>query len=376
MINNLICQECPNGCSLIVEWSDEFHAVIAGNQCSRGVGYVGRILRQDKKIYVLSKEKMPSFSTAALQDIALLWGIKVAGARYDISVQGSPERSAFRVVVEDEEKKLFVMEQLLLKSLAIKKNIARTLEFLSERKLRQVKPYIPNAQGEAIVKYKSSFWQIMPFISGVELDRAKYMDDAWRGPVLAKFLIDLREKSKDIPFFNPQRSFSLKDYIDRLVGHVKMYKTSLREEVVGVMDFLEKEFMPSYAKLPVAFCHGDYHPMNIIWSEDDIHCVIDWEFTGYKSEIYDVANLIGCVGVEDPLALTGEFIQSFIAAMQKARIISDVSWDCLVQFIVALRFAWLSEWLRRRDEEMITLEMDYMRLLMENKKALRESWQL
>jgi len=41
----------------------------------------------------------------------------------------------------------------------------------------------------------------------------------------------------------------------------------------------------------VAFCHGDYHPMNIIWSADDIKCVIDWEFSEYKSEIYDAANI-------------------------------------------------------------------------------------
>jgi homoserine kinase type II len=216
----------------------------------------------------------------------------------------------------------------------------------------------------------------MPFVSGVELDRAAYMYEEWRGPVLAKFLIELRDRSQDMSLFDPKKSFSLKDYIYRLVGHIKTYKTSVKDEITSVVDFLEKEFMLFYEKIPVSFCHGDYHPMNIIWSKDDIQCVIDWEFLGYKSEIYDIANLMGCIGVEDPSALTGELVKSFIVGIKEAQVISDVSWKYLGEFIVALRFAWLSEWLRRHDEEMITLELDYMRLLMENKRALHESWKL
>jgi homoserine kinase type II len=126
--------------------------------------------------------------------------------------------------------------------------------------------------------------------------------------------------------------------------------------------------------MPVAFCHGDYHPMNVIWSADDIKCVIDWEFSGYKREIYDAANLIGCIGVEDPRSLTGELVKSFISDMKIARIISKISWKYLVEFIVALRFAWLSEWLRRKDTEMISLELDYMRVLIDNKNILQKTW--
>jgi homoserine kinase type II len=102
--------------------------------------------------------------------------------------------------------------------------------------------------------------------------------------------------------------------------------------------------------------------------------VIDWEFSGYKNELYDAANLIGCVGVEDPQSLTGGLVKSFIADMKSAKIISNISWEYLVEFIVALRFAWLSEWLRQKDSEMIRLELDYMQLLIENKNSLQKVW--
>jgi homoserine kinase type II len=160
----------------------------------------------------------------------------------------------------------------------------------------------------------------------------------------------------------------------KLIRDVNLYNKTIVRDIKNVACFLEKDFMPAYEKLPVAFCHGDYHPMNIIWSADDIKCVIDWEFSGCKSEIYDAANLIGCVGVEDPQSLTGDLVNSFIADMKRAKIISNISWRYLVEFIVALRFAWLSEWLRLRDTEMIRLELDYMRLLIENKNILQKAW--
>jgi len=51
-----------------------------------------------------------------------------------------------------------------------------------------------------------------------------------------------------------------------------------------------------------------------------------------------------------------------------------MSSTCFPDFVVALRFAWLSEWLRRDDVEMIALELDYMDLLIEHRGRLRSLW--
>jgi len=53
---------------------------------------------------------------------------------------------------------------------------------------------------------------------------------------------------------------------------------------------------------------------------------------------------------------------------------AETSWTCLPEFVVALRFAWLSEWLRKDDVEMIGLELDYMDLLIEHRGRLRRVW--
>jgi homoserine kinase type II len=370
----LVCGACPNGCNLELIWTDEAHVVVARNKCSRGIGYAHRMLGKERKVFITAKEQMPSISLTTLKELGQCWGKKVAKPRYDICVQGSPERSAFRVVFEDEAQDLFVLEQLFLKTLTAKQNIAKTLQFLDGRGLKRINPYLLNSSGEAVVKYKTGFWQLADFVDGVELDRPAYVFDAWRGLALARFLVDLREKAQELPSFGGKKIFSLKDYVYRLVKNIETYHSAIHKEVSFVMDFLEGDLMGSYQAMPVVFCHGDYHPMNMIWAQKNIRCVIDWEFSGYKNEIYDMANLIGCVGIEDPSALQGGLVQSFVGEIRASGIISTESWPLLLDFVVALRFAWLSEWLRRCDEEMIALELEYMRLLIENKQSLRVSW--
>jgi homoserine kinase type II len=128
--------------------------------------------------------------------------------------------------------------------------------------------------------------------------------------------------------------------------------------------------------LPVLFCHGDFHPLNIIWSEDSIKAVIDWEFMGIKPRIYDAANLVGCIGIEDPEGLTGEFACDFITALKEAELVSGISREFFPEFVIAVRFAWLSEWLRHKDREMIELETVYMNLLADNSDMLKNALKL
>ena len=373
-MKNLICQECPNGCNLTLDWKDAENVFVVGNICASGIFYAARIIRREKNAHIHAKEETRQFSKETLKAVTDLWQVRLKMLHYKIPVQGSPERSVFRVVLEDKNGKYFVLEQIPVKSLKHKRQIAATLDFLSKKNLARIQPYLADEKGKHVIKYKNNFWQMIPFVRGIPLDREKYMYEKWRGPALADFLIELRRKTSGLPFFDSSKVFSLKNYAYKLIRDINLYNKNIVSDIKDVACFLEKDFMPLYEKLPVAFCHGDYHPLNIIWSADDIKCVIDWEFSGYKSEIYDAANLIGCVGVEDPQSLTGDLIKRFIADMKETGIISKTSWKYLVEFIIALRFAWLSEWLRRRDTEMISMELDYMRLLIENKSSVQKAW--
>jgi len=329
-------------------------------------------VKSRKRIRVV--QQTSSFTRESLKTVVNLWQIRLKKLHPRIAIQGSPERSLFRIVLEDHHDRYFLLEQISPKSVGHKKRIAAILDLLAGKKLSRIRPYLADANGHHIVPYKNNFWQMSPFVQGRKLDRDKYIFEKWRGHALAAFLINLRRKSRKLPLANFCNVFSLKNYVYKLVREINLFNKDICNEVNGVVGFLEKKFMPDYEKQPLAFCHGDYHPLNIIWSDDDIQCVIDWEFCGYKRDLYDAANLIGCIGVEDPQSLRGDLAISFITDLKKSKIISKTSWPYLLEFIVALRFAWLSEWLRRNDREMIRLELDYMRLLIDNKNILQKSW--
>ncbi|RPH49628.1 MAG: aminoglycoside phosphotransferase [Desulfobacteraceae bacterium] len=304
------------------------------------------------------------------------WNLTVTNIHRNIPIAGSPERCELRFVIECNNNRLYLIESVFDTDVYHKLNIISCLNYLSGRSLSSVNPYICNNKKEYIVDYDERFWQLSPFVDGVALDRPEYVFDKWRGGVFADFLIDLGNKSKGIPLFNGTAPFSIPDYIYKLISQIRENDPEVLGKIEPVISFLEKRFIKVHDMLPVAFCHGDFHPLNIIWSEDSIKAVIDWEFMGIKPRIYDAANLIGCIGVEDPEGLTGELACDFIAALKEAGLISGISREVFIEFVVAVRFAWLSEWLRHKDREMIELETTFMNLLADNYGMLKNTWKL
>jgi len=311
-----------------------------------------------------------------LKDIAAHWSVEFKRVRPEIVLAGSPERSIFRAAIEDDAGRVFVMEKIPAARQQQKETIARALAVLAGNGLSRLSPYLPGPDGRYILPDASGGWQISAFVAGEDLDRQHYMFDGWRGVVLAEFLLDLREKSALSPAALGSRIFSIKDYIHDFCQRVKTHRPGLSPELEKFVVLLEKDFFGAHDNLPVGFCHGDYHPLNVIWSGNGINAVIDWEFCGIKPEIYDAANMVGCLGMEDPQALGGEMVRNFILALRQSGKWSKESWRYFPEFILAIRFAWLSEWLRKDDKEMIDLELTYFDILVDNRDDLAGIWQL
>ena len=193
---------------------------------------------------------------------------------------------------------------------------------------------------------------------------------------MADCLITLRKASGGFPTPAGRGFFSITKYIGDMTDRMARHNPGLLGPVSPVLAYLQQRFFPQHDALPVALCHGDYHPLNILWKPDTIIALIDWEFFGLKPEGYDVANMVGCLGMEDPESLSGDMVCSFLGALKSAGFLSAASWQSLPDLILALRFAWLSEWLRNSDTDMIDLELTYMYLLMDNRQKLKTLWEL
>jgi homoserine kinase type II len=309
-----------------------------------------------------------------IEEVLKLWGLQLMKIREDIPIAGSPDRCLFRTVIEDKEGRLHILENLDPEFIPHKKKIAQGLAFLSEEGLSEVHPYLSLGEEECIAVRHSQFWQVSPYVDGVPLDRPAYAFEGWRGPVLADFLITLWDKSEEVPSFYKSESFSIVSFNREFLKKIESREPELYERVVPAVDFLAKEFEPAHDELPVRFCHGDYHPLNVIWSKDGINAVIDWEFCGYKPEFYDIAMMVGCLGMEKPQSLTGDLVFEFIKRLKESGLIAEKSWTCFFEFVLALRFAWLSDWLKRSDPEMVDLEAVYIQLLLDSRDIFTRSW--
>jgi homoserine kinase type II len=324
----------------------------------------------------LCYKKGTVYSATLLKEVLKFWGIDLKRICPEIDIAGTPERCEYRMVIEDKKKRLYIIENISQQVVNHKIRIIKTLQFLRNNGLEVIQPYIPPSEDSYVIHHQDSYWQLVPYVEGVALNRPEYVFDQWRGRVFADFLVQLKKTSEGIPYFDRKDPFSIKAYVYDMLEKLKRHEPELEKKVKPMLDFLETSFMDIHDRLPISFTHGDFHPLNIIWSENGIKTVIDWEFTGYKPESYDAANLIGCIGIENPQALIGDLVVDFIQSVKEAEAFSDESWESLLEFVLAIRFGWLAEWLRKSDSEMIDLEVVYMNLLVDNAVILKKNWNI
>ena len=311
-----------------------------------------------------------------LSEIVQQWDIEFKNDRPEIKIEGSPERISYRIVVEDTFNKLYVLEMFSEQRYIHKKIIASVLNSLREREICFIQPYLKTITDDFIFKDDATYWQLTPFIPGIPLERPQYFRDTWRGTHAAEFLIDLYKKTESMKISGQVQPFSLKQYVLEMIDLMKIHNQYEYKKLENVIHYLGSDFFKKYDNFPVCFCHGDYHPLNIIWSDQSINAVIDWEFLGIKPEMYDIANMLGCIGIENPRGLFLGYAMSFLDKVKKSEIVSKRGLRYLLDCMMALRFGWLAEWFRKRDNEMIDLEITYLNLLLSSKDRIVKRWDI
>jgi homoserine kinase type II len=300
-------------------------------------------------------------------------GLDLARLRPELPIAGSPERCLDRTAAESKDGALWVVESHDAAMAVRKQEIAEAVAFISAI-LPEVRPWLAFAPGRYIDERQGRAWQVSPFVPGVPLDRPAYAFEAWRGEALADLLIRFRAAAAGLPRRQSAPPFSLAAFVRDLCGKVRDRRRPLFERLYPALLRLERELFPKLELIPAGFCHGDFHPLNIIWTGAGIAALVDFEFCGFRPETYDAAVLVGCLGMEDPRCLTGDLVTTLLARLRAGAGYEAAGWASFPDLVLALRFAWLSDWLRRGDEEMVELEAVYIALLLENREALEKAW--
>ncbi|MCK5696340.1 MAG: aminoglycoside phosphotransferase family protein [Desulfobacula sp.] len=304
------------------------------------------------------------------------WNIEFACVRRDIDIQGSPERTLSRVVLQDKEGTLFLLEKFSKNKFQVRQNVAKAIEYLNDNGLKLALFCQRSNYGEFLPFFKESCFQLSLFLDSTGIKRPDYLSSSKMRKSFALFLMDLSRASVNIESKVSFEFFSIKKYIYKLFNEMKIYDHLVYNKYLLFLTFLEKEFMKVHDKLPICFCHGDLHPLNVIWNHDQIKAVIDWEFAGMKPDIYDAANLVGCAGIENPDGLAMPMVTTFLKEILQENLFSEMGWRFFPEYILALRFAWLSEWLRKKDKQMLEMEEAYMGILVDNMDILKQEWRI
>lgn len=302
-----------------------------------------------------------------------LWGLAPGRPRTDIELPGSPQRCMERTPVEDATGRVWILEQLRPGQFDRRERIGHALSSLESKGL-PVPAYLPDLNGRFVAECEDSHFQLSPFIPGTPLPQPEFIEDNERGHNLGKFLAALHTASPTIRDFDTEPPFILEDYVNELMATLAPRRPEIHDALLPVLGPLAPLF-EAWNDLPVTLCQGDFHPLNVIWRDQSIAAVIDWEFAGIRPALFDVANCLGCVGIEDPLALVRGLAPALLDTLREAGCLDIINFSLLPELILGMRFAWMSEWLRRHDAEMTDIEIQYMRLLANSIDTLLPAWQ-
>jgi homoserine kinase type II len=240
--------------------------------------------------------------------------------------------------------------------------------------LPEVRPWRAFAPSRYVDERADGAWQVSPFVLGEPLDRPAYAFEGWRGGVLADLLVRFRAAAAGLTESGGGAPFSLAAFVRDLFGKLGERNRPLFERLYPALLHCERSLFAALGRVPPRFCHGDFHPLNVIWSRRGVEALIDLEFCGVRPETYDAALLVGCLGMEDPRCLTGDLVVTLIGELRRRAGFDEAGWACFADLVLGLRFAWLSDWLRRGDREMVELEAVYIGLLLRDGEALRTAW--
>lgn len=302
-----------------------------------------------------------------------LWGLCPGRDRPDIALDGSPERASARNAAEDDQGRVWMIERLHPHSVERRERIGLFLRRLQRAGLPVPAP-LHGPQGRIAVPDRGAHWQLSPWVPGDPLPQPDYVDQSERGAHLGRFLAALHRAGAGSTAFDTEPPFSLPAYIDTLMAAIAGHHPALLNDLEPVRTTLAP-LAEAWDDLDTAPCHGDFHPGNVIWSGRAVAAVIDWEFAGHRPVLYDAANCLGCVGMEDPRALVRGLAPALLRTLRDEECLPRRALALLPELMLGLRLAWLSEWLRRDDRAMIELEVRYMRLLANSLDTLLPAWQ-
>ena len=298
-------------------------------------------------------------------DISAFWDITFAGLGEKSLITGSPNRTERRFLFGGADGRYYIAEgyNLAKKSAQIRQNLL--LEFLQSNQLDCIHPFCRTRAGEHGVESGNLFWQIRPYIPAGGVDRSTLGEHAGFGERWADLLLQFKKIIGSGT--NPPAMPNARFYMINFLPELQRLAARKMPVVCSKIEEFTNRLAPFFRWERTAdgmFAHGDFHPGNILMDSGRIHAVIDWEFAGIKFPGYDMALLIGCLGMDHPKNLSSAAVIALQNKLYRENYLPADAWEHLGQMIAATRLGWLGEWLDLDEKILVEQEIEFITLLL------------
>ncbi|MFA5929156.1 MAG: phosphotransferase, partial [Candidatus Margulisiibacteriota bacterium] len=230
---------------------------------------------------------------------------------------------------------------------------------------------------DKLVQGKKRLYELVDYIPQDQTSESSYRDlSIAQAGELADVLnkvSKVKSSSFDDQFFFPFSS--IKENIAFAKHLIKSRNSEIQMSLQKAETCLQKRLFPFLPYCEPCFCHGDLHPANILWQKEKIRAMIDWEIAHYKEELYDLAFVLSCIGMDNPENLKSPAVRVLIVTYFKNSKRSKLAFALLPEILLATRIQWLAVWLAGADDFAVALqETAYWNWLWENMDDLRRLW--
>ena len=151
----------------------------------------------------------------------------------------------------------------------------RPLAILAGR-LPEVKPWLAFAPGRFVAEREGGAWQVSPFVAGDTPRPARFAFEGLAGRGPGRPSRPPSEAARHMPGRDAAAAFSLTGFVRDLLGKTERPGTPASSTAsIRPSSSSSATCSRSSALVPAAFSHGDFHPLNMIWSPTGIDALID-----------------------------------------------------------------------------------------------------
>lgn len=292
------------------------------------------------------------------------WDLDFRKFRDDLKISGSPNRTRRRVLFEDAGGRIFILEEYDIRKKAAQTAQNRILEFFRDQQLPGITPALQPRQGEQGITFQHSFWQVRPWVEADPPDRESLGSNTRLARQWGDFLLALKKAAAlpSMPSAHGER-FTFAGYVPRLSAFTRREMPEFYDVLTAILRRMQP-FLDREPGMTAMFAHGDFHPGNVLLKNGDISGVIDWEFLGWKCAGYDLALLLGCLGMDDPEWLDGPAVRTLQDHLFRNGYMPEAAWEDLPLLMAAIRLGWFGEWVDLQDRAMAQQELEYIHFLL------------